>query len=701
MMVRRNTSRSTAILLRASLAAALSAVVVIGMESGIAGQPARTVEWPNITGSHAATRYSPADQITASNFNDLKVAWEWRGDTDAGVDLGGEVNARGLPIFADGMLITVSGPRRTVVALDPTTGKTLWTFQEPTTVRLEYSMRANHGKGIAYARIDGRGVVFVVTPAFFLHALDARTGRPLDGWGGAVPLPDFPETGSADLLKDLIADWEPWLGADLPYDPNRGLPKELGYITSSSPPIVVNDVVVVGNSHEQGYDQTRQENVPGDILGYNVRTGQYLWKFHVIPRPGEFGHETWGNDAWRWTGDVSSWAPLSADPELGLVYIPTNGATIDYYGGFRPGDNLFSSSLIALDVKTGKRVWHFQMVHHDIWNYDTPTAPVLLDVNMDGRRVPGVFQVTKQAFLYPFDRETGEPIWPIEERPVPQSKVPGERLSPTQPFPTKPAPFDLIGRSEADLIDYTPEIKRLALAEARRTEALVPMFNPPNHRDEAEGMAPALVCPGGDGGVNITGPPAADPDAGVIFISSVSGCMPMQVMPGLERDDPDQAGKTVSRWVASGVFTRADVSRDGAADPLEGILGIFKGPVGRITAIDLNTGEHLWMIPNGDTVQEQQDAFRNHPLLNGMDVDTNWGRGGHAAMMATSTLLFATGFTADNRPHLFAIDKKTGRRVGAVPTPTLGRYGLMSYMHQGKQYVILPVVGGYTTLALP
>ncbi len=680
-------------------AVVIAGVVAVLGGRGTAQQPSG--EWPNITGGNAATRYSPLDQINAANFSNLKVAWEWRGERDAGVKLGGEVNARGLPIYVDGMLITVSGPRRTVVALDPATGKTLWTFQEPTTGRLEYSMRANHGKGVAFARINGRGVVFVTTPAFFLHALDAKTGQPLANWGGAVPIVGFPKTGSVDLVKDLIADWEPWLKARQQYDPNSGIPLELGYITSSSPPIVVNDVVVVGNSAEQGYHQTRIENVPGDILGYDARTGKYLWKFHVIPRPGEVGHETWENDAWRWTGDVSSWAPMSADPERGIVYIPTNSATIDYYGGFRPGDNLFAASVLALDVKTGKRVWHYQLVKHDIWNYDTPTAPVLLDVNVNGRAVPGLFQVTKQAFTYSFNRQTGEPIWPIEMKPVPASKVPGEKLSPTQPHPTKPAPVEFQGRTEDHLIDYTPEIKKLALEEARRTEALAPFFAPPNHRGNAEGARPTQNCPGGGGGVNITGPPAADPATGVMFVTSTSNCFRLQVAPGREYDTPKMTGKTVSPWAAPHSASVGTTPALLANSPLQGIPSIFKGPLGRITAIDLNTGEKLWVIPHGDMSQADQDAFRNNPLMKGLQFDTNLGRANHAAMMATPTLLFATGQTADNRPHLFGIDKKTGRRVAAVATPAPGQYGLMTYMHQGKQYVILPVTGGYTAMALP
>ncbi len=681
----------------------LLAVAIAVVIAGRPGDAQQKGEWPAITGGDTSTRYSPLDQINATNFNSLQVAWEWNGEVPPGVEVG-DINARGLPIYVDGMLITTSGPRRTVVSLDPATGKTLWTFQEPSTPRHEYSMRSNHGKGVAFRRINGRGVVFVTTPGFFLHALDAKTGKPLEGWGGAVPVAGFPKSGSVDLLKDLIADWVPWRQTEQKYDPAKGLPLELGYITTSSPPIIVNDVLVVGNSAEQGYNQTRVENVPGDILAYDVRTGKFLWKFHVIPRPGEFGHETWENDAWRWTGDVSSWAPMSADPQRGLVYIPTNGATIDYYGGFRPGDNLFSTSVIALDVKTGKRVWHQQLVKHDIWNYDTPTAPILLDVNVSGRRIPGLFQITKQAWVYSFNRQTGEPIWPIVDKPVPQSKVPGEKLSATQPHVTKPAPFDLQGRREEDLIDFTPEIKKLALARAKERDLIAPLFAAPTHRGNAEGKGPANICPGGGGGANITGPPAADPTSGIIFITTTMGCSPTILAPAKERDNDKMTGKTLSPWAVArggGGDGGAPPPKPDPSDPLFGIPDLFKGPLGKIVAIDMNTGEHLWMIPHGDTDAKQQEAFRNNPLLNGVNVDTNWGRRGHAALAATSTLLLASGTTADNRPHLFAIDKKTGKRVGQVATPRVGQYGLMTFLHQGRQYIVIPRNGGYTTLALP
>jgi quinoprotein glucose dehydrogenase len=695
------TAETRAIRHPAILRAATGILLLVLSGQGTA-QPHPNGQWSSITGDDAATRYLAVDQINASNFNSLKVAWEWRGARDAGVALGGEINARGLPIYADGVLVTVSGPRRTVVALDPATGRTLWTFQEPTTGRLEYSMRANHGKGVAFTRINGRGVIFIVTPAFFLHALDARTGRPIENWGSAMPITGFPKSGSVDLLKDVVQDWDPWLQVGKPYDVNAGVPLELGYITSSSPPIVVNDVLVVGNSAEQGYHQTRTENIPGDILGYDVRTGKFLWKFHVIPRPGEVGHETWENAAWRTTGDVSSWAPLAADPARGLVYIPTNSPSIDYFGGHRPGDTLFGTSLIALDVKTGKRVWHYQLVKHDIWNYDTPTAPILLDVTVNGRRVPGVFQATKQAFLYSFNRHTGEPIWPIEMKPVPASKVPGEKLAPTQPHPTRPAPYELQGRVEKDLIDYTPEIRKLALDEARRAEALAPFFAAPTHRGNPDNARPTHNCPGGGGGVNITGPPAADPASGVIFITSTANCFRLQVAPGKEYDTPRMTGKTVSPWTAPHASTVGSAMPPLSPDhPLRGIPSIFKGYLGRISAIDLNTGEYLWVMPNGDMSQEDQDAFRNNPLMKGLTFETNLGRGSHAAMMVTPTLLMASGSAANSKPHLFAIDKRTGRRVGAVETPAMAQYGLMGYLHQGKQYVVLPVTGGYTALALP
>jgi glucose dehydrogenase len=667
--------------------------------------------WTYLGGDAWHTRYTPATEITADNFEDLTLLWRFNSS-----DLGPSGATKSTPSYVDGKLITVVGEQRHVVALDPASGDLLWRFTEPETYRYEYSMRKGYGKGVAYAEIDGRGVVFITSPAFFLHALDAETGQPLENWGEAVPIEGFPSSGSVDLVADLIEGWGPWENWEEPYDPYMGIPKDLGYITSSSPPIVVNDTVVVGNSAEQGYNQTRVENVPGDILAYDAHTGAFKWKFHVIPRPGEFGHETWENDAWEWTGDVSSWAPMSADPELGLVYIVTNGATVDYYGGFRPGDNLFSTSIIALDAETGERRWHYQLVHHDIWNYDTPTAPILMDVTVDGRPIKGLFQATKQAFLYALDRETGEPIWPIEERPVPQSRVPGEQLSPTQPFPTRPAPYDLQGRTEEDLIDYTPEIHERALQIARENNLLMAFFEPPRVQGDPRG--PGNMCPGDSGGTNITGPPVADPVNGIIFVSSTSGCSRMNLQPAVDSplDTPEQTGVTHSDWSsfrgtwpvegaepAAGRGGRGGLAallgRGGAT--LDG-LDIWKGPEGRITAIDLNTGEHLWVIPNGDASEEDQELIRSHPLLQGVEgIDPNRGRAGPAAMVATPNLLIAGGRTSDGTPHLFAIDKQTGERVGAIEIPGATTYGMSSWVHEGHQYIIVQLADGLAAYGLP
>ncbi len=676
---------------------------LVGLPTFSAAQGPGTQEghWSYVGGDAWHTRYTPADQINASNFKDLKLAWRF----DAGSF--GPSTPRATPSYVNGKLITVTGERRHVIALDAATGELLWSFTEPNTFRHEYSMRKGYGKGVAYAQVDGRDVVFITSPGFFLHALDAETGRPLENWGKPVNIPGFPKSGTVDLVWDLIQDWGPWQAWKKPYDPYQGIPLEIGYITSSSPPIVVNGVVVVGNSAEQGYEQTRKEMVPGDILAYDARTGAFKWKFHVIPRPGEFGHETWENDAWKWTGDVSSWAPMSADPELGLVYIPTNGPTIDYYGGFRPGDTLFGTSLIALDVQTGKRKWHYQMVHHDIWNYDTPTAPVLMDVTVGGKKIKGIFQATKQSFVYALNRETGEPIWPIEERPVPASTVPGEKLSKTQPFPTKPPPFELQGRTEEHLIDYTPEIREKALQFAKENKLFVPLFNPPVVADSPESnwAGAGLACPGGGGGANIYSPAVADPVAGVMYVASSSGCSTYTLMPGAESplDKQKPTGTTHSDWSraagAGAGWRRGQVSPERAE--IDG-LSIWKGPVGRITAIDMKTGEHLWVIPHGDAREEDQEAIRNHPMLQGVpNVPTNQGRRGFAVMVVTPTLLITTGQTSDDAWHLFAIDKRTGERVGAVKIPGESNYGMSSWVHKGRQYVLVQLEDGLAAMGLP
>ncbi len=678
---------------RAGLALALGAVLAVPAFAGAQGTGTENGEWRYLGGDAWHTRYLPASEIDATNFNDLELVWSWNGTSfgTPGADL-----MRPTPSYVDGIIYTVAGARRHVVAIDANTGATIWSHREPDTFRWEYSMRAGYGKGVAYHEIDGRPVIYMVTPARFLWALDGITGAPLENWGRGVDLPGFGDTGVLDVLEDQARDWGPWEDLNQPWDPYQGIPLELGYATASSPPIVVNDVVVVGTSHEQGYNQTRMENIPGDIVAYDARTGEKKWKFHVVPRPGEYGHETWENDAWYWSGNIGSWAPMSADPELGLVYIPTKGGVLDYYGGFRPGDNLFGNSIIALDVETGERRWHFQIVRHDIWNYDTPTAPVLLDVTVDGEEIPVVAQATKQSFLYVLNRETGEPVWPMEDRPVPQSNVPGEQLAETQPFPTWPLAYDLQGRSEEHLIDYTPEIRQRALEVAEAGNHFAPLYNPPTHRGNPQGDPPARICGGGGGGSNIPGPAAADPTSGVIFVSSQSGCTFVELVPGEEVDWDGAAGTTVVDWARGAGGEPRD-----PPDNIDG-LSIWKGPVGRITAIDLNTGEHLWVTPHGDAPESVQETIRNHPLLEGVDgVMTNPGRGGLPGMMATETLLIASGMTSDDTPHIFAIDKETGERVGQVPIPEASTYGMGGFVHEGKQHIMVLQPTGFAVYALP
>ncbi len=637
---------------------------------------AEDIEWRTLGGDYAHTRYTPAEEITAENFGELEVAWEWDGASF------GAVSGRSTPSFINGKLYTVAGNRRYVVAIDPKNGETLWSYREPTTPRAEYSMRADYGKGVAYAEVNGRGVIYTVSPGFFLTALDAETGIPLEGFGKPVPIPGFSQTGVVDLLADL----------GHPYDPYEGLPLATGYITSSSPPIVVNDTIVVGNSAEQGYLQSRIENVPGDILAYDKTTGAFKWKFNVIPKPGEYGHETWENDAWEWTGDVSSWAPMSADPANNVVYIPTNSPTIDYYGGFRPGDNLYGASLIALDTRTGERKWHFQMVKHEVWNFDNPTAPVLMDLNMPGRgTVPAVMQITKQAWVYAFDRLTGEPLWPIEDRPVPPSIVPGEVLSPTQPHVTKPAPFDMQGITVDDLADFTPEIREQAI-EAMADFQMGPLFNPPIHAGNDTGKYAAMNCPGGAGGANITAPAVADPIAGILYVSSHKACFALRLIPGEEADllFPNTTGTTLSQWANSLPGATARTPRHPSGIP------VWKPPYSRITAIDMNTGEHLWMIPTGET----PDRIKNNPALAGVDIG-NTGTGALVPMVVTPTMLIYSDDRSDGTPMLYSIDKQTGEILGEIEAPAGSSFGMSSWVHDGHQYVMLQTGSKLTAMALP
>ena len=672
---------------------AASSAQLTGVEDG---------EWRYLGGDAGHTRSAPLlNQIDASNFSALEVAWIWQGNNSGG---GVEYTSRSTPVFVNGVLYTVTGQRRQVVAIDAATGERLWTFREPETMRYLRSPRTDFGKGVAYAEVDGRGVIYITTPGFFLWALDAKTGRPLENWGASVPLEYFSETGVVDLIPDLVEDWAPWqshLAGGERYDPDHGIPRELGMVTSSAPPIVVNGVVVVLIGHEPSYDQTRIENVPGDIMGFDTKTGEFLWKFHVIPRPGEFGHETWENDAWRWSGDMSSWAPASADPELGLVYLVTNASTVQAYTGHRPGHNLFGGSVLALDVQTGERRWHFQIHHSDQWNYDLPTAPILMDLTVDGERIPALIQNTKQGLVFAFNRETGEPIWPIEERSVMQTEVPGNYTSPTQPYPTRPEPLDLIvvnGLTDEFVIDYTPALKQQALeilSEFRIGGLYVPPLPYPHNHEYRN----VIGC---SGGVNIYHPPIADSSTGIMYASHNRSCSaPSFLVPtngvdeerGLPGQSPE-AWRGRERHTATTGTTVAAWAPGGPREflPMIDGLPVYKPLYQALAAYDMNTGEKLWDIPVGPT----PERITNNPLLSGVDISNTGGTGysiqmviGDLLVQTTEDLRGTTEMNANGRPVLHARDKRTGQVLASVEIPIPGQYGMMSYMHQDKQYILM------------
>lgn len=604
-------------------------------------------EWRYWGGDEASTRYSPLDQIDADNFGDLEIAWRWKAD-----NFGPEVDyiLRATPLYVKGKLYAVAGQRRAVVSIDPATGETLWMWRMKDNPRWQKSTRKNYGKGVAYASVGGRDTIFVITPGYYMAALDAASGQPITSFG---------INGIVDLHLGL---------GDYAIHPDTGM-GDAGDITSSSPPIVVNGVIVVGNSHDRGYYPDAKENVPGHIRGYDAATGRMLWRFNVVPAPGEPGRDTWEDDSASYTGNVSAWAPLSADSERGLVYVVTDTPTNDYYGGDRLGDNLYGTSILALDVQTGERRWHFQMVHHDVWNFDNPTAPKLLDVKIGRRTVPVVVETTKQGWAYVFNRDTGEPVWPIEERRVASSDVRGEKLSRTQPFVTKPPPFELQGTTEDDLIDFTPELREQALTIARNYR-MGPLFTPPSLLEASDGTKGAFVMPGANGGANIPGGASVDPESGLLYVATERGHSVIALVPGDERGS--NAG-----YVSTG---------PGGVRGPQG-LELFKPPYGSVVAIDLSAGDIAWRIPNGDT----PDEVKNHPALAGVDLPRT-GKRSHANILTTRSLLFyAEG--RSGAPLLHAVNKATGEELGEFELPAQGNTAPMTYLHDGRQYIIVSVGG--------
>jgi quinoprotein glucose dehydrogenase len=564
-----------------------------------------------------------------------------------------------------GGLLYLATPLSVAAAIDAETGETMWAFNPKTyeTGTPAMSFQWNH-RGVAYWTDGKEARIFWGTGDGWLYAVDAKTGRPCKNFG---------ESGRVDLMKNVP----------------RASRKERDYLNAidysvTSPPIIVRNTVIVGSAISDR--RITREAPPGDVQAFDARTGEVKWIFHTVPRAGEFGVETWEDDSWKYTGNTNVWSMMSADNELGYVYLPIGTPTNDFYGGHRPGNNLFADSLVCVDAETGKRVWHFQMVHHGLWDYDNPCAPNLIDITVDGKKIKAVAQVTKQGFCYVFDRITGKPVWPIEERPVPPSDVPGEKAAPTQPFPTKPAPFEYQGVTIDDLIDFTPEMRAEAIKEINRFR-IGPLFTPPS-LDVKEGTQGTVQRPGEGGGANWPGA-AVDPETGILYVSSRNGFSVMH----LYSPDPEKGGTVRYTHGQRGETPRGPQG-----------LPIFKPPYSRMTAIDLNRGEHAWMTPIGMGASR----IRNNPALKGLKLPMLGGAASRGPIVTKTLLISAVDgavFEGDKEgPKLVAYDKATGKVVGAVDLPA-GAIGIpMTFMLKGKQYIAL-TIGGDTpqliALSLP
>lgn len=659
------------------LSHALFAIALTGLPA-TAQQGAKSGEWRYYGGDSGSTKYSPLDQINASNVKDLKIVWEWKAQNfGKRPDFNWEVT----PLMIDGVLYFTAGTRRDAVAVDAATGETLWMYRVDEGARGALAARTVN-RGLSYwsdGKNDNR--ILLITPGYQLVALNAKTGHPITNFG---------TNGFIDLTDGL----------------DRPVVKP-GQIGASSPAIVVRDTVVVGAALQAGTAPATKANVPGYIRGFDVRTGKKLWTFHTIPQPGEFGHETWEGDSWKYTGNTGAWAPLSADEELGYVYIPVEMPTGDFYGGNRPGDSLFSDSLVCLDARTGKRVWHYQLVHHDIWDWDIPTAPILVDIMNNGQKIKAVAQITKQAFTFVFDRVTGKPVWPIEERRVPPSDVPGEKASPTQPFPTKPRAFDRQGTSLDDLIDFTPALKEEAIKIASQYR-MGPLYTPPIVAD-TDGKAAMLLLPAHVGGANWPGG-AVDPETGIMYVASVTQTEALSVSKadpkrsdmgyvggrgGAGRGGPGGPGRGTTFTAGAAFEDGENFAMRPPARTNSGPQGLplAKPPWGRITAIDLNTGEHVWMASNGDA----PEYIKNHPALKGIDL-SNAGKPSRSLLMVTKSLLFGSdgnnlwASPAGAGGNMFrAIDKKTGKTIHELALPAMTTGIPMTYMVDGRQFIVVAV----------
>ena len=656
----------------------LAGLVMVSMTIAISAElSTKGGEWPAYGGDLWNTRYSPLDQINATNFSKLQVAWRFKTDS-----LGPrpEYKLEGTPLMVKGMLYATGGTRRAVVALDAATGELKWVYSLDEGKRAEVAPRVLSGRGLSYWTDGKEERIFYITIGFQLVALDAKTG---------TPVPTFAKGGRAELKEAAII--------------GRGDPIDLvtGEIGINSTPMVAGNVVVVGGtfSERSGTLPVTHNNTKGLVQAYDARTGKRLWIFRTVPMAGEFGNDTWEKESWASNGNNGVWTQIAIDEELGMAYLPVETPTGDYYGGQRPGNNLFGETVVAVDLKTGLRKWHFQLVHHPIWGFDISSPPILADITVNGKRVKALAQPGKQSFLYVLDRATGVPVWPIEERPVPKGDVPGEWYAPTQPFPTKPPAYDRQGYSESYLNDFTPELHAAALKVAAKYRG-GQIFTPPSVAT-LEGTLGTISLSAGSGGSNWPGG-AFDPETHLLYIPSQSGSFylwDLMVNPDPTKSDMRYLKGNPNSGLGQGGLNSLSV---------EG-LPLTKPPYGRISAINMDAGDIVWQIPHGET----PDAVRNHPKLKGLTIPrTGQPCAGLAGLVVTKTLLiggecsYTTTSTGQRGAMLRAYDKASGKEVGAVYMPAPQSGSPMTYMLGGRQYIVLAIggasyVGEYVAFRLP
>jgi len=683
---------------------ALYALIAMGGIATAAGQTKDT-EWPTYGADLANTHYRPLDQINPSNFSQLELAWSFRTDS---LGTRPEYKLEGTPLMVNGVLYATGGTRRAAMALDAGSGELLWVHGEHEGERGVSAPRQLSGRGLAYWTDGKEERILYVTPGYRLVALDARTG---------VAVPTFGDHGLVDLKLD---------------DDQTILPDlTTGEIGLQSAPVVAGNTVIVGASFREGMTPKSMRNNKGYVRGFDARTGKRLWIFHTIPMKGETGYDTWLNGSAEYTGNTGVWTQISVDEKRGLVYLPVESPTGDYYGGHRPGNDLFGESLVCVDLKTGARKWHFQLVHHPLWDMDISSAPILADIDVDGRAVAAVAQPTKQGILYVFDRVTGKPVWPIEEKPAPRGDVPGEWYASTQPIPSKPAAYARNGVSVDDLIDFTPALRDQALTVISRYK-IGPVFTPPVESKPGGPLA-TLTLGTASGGTNWPGG-SYDPETHTVYAYACNACLtPIGlVRPPKELSDMNfvsgTAGQEVRMRTGPGENAGADAlaARSGggggggrgrgrgaaapAADsaPARGGGGgggggmtvqglpLIKPPYATISAINLDRGDIVWQIAHGET----PDQIRNSPALKGLAIPRTGQSGYNIGTLVTKSLVIAgdslitTTASGARGAMLRAYEKTSGKEVGTVLMPAPQSGSPMTYMWKGKQYIVVAISGG-------